>query len=89
MTRYLQHFLRQKHQFLGTVGIVRDPEGVPQLLVKGINGRDAACVGLNINDTFVVRLPAESWDDMIARVRRDPVLRGDPANIATCVYGGR
>jgi hypothetical protein len=86
VTRYLQHFLRHRHQFLGTVGIVRDPEGVPQLLVRGINGRDAFVTGLNINDTFVERLPDESWDDMIARVRRDPVLRGDPNNIATCVY---
>lgn len=78
----------QSYQYVGTVGIVRDQDGVPTLRVAAINGGDAFCVGLQINDTFVERLPDESWDDMIARVRRDPVLRGAPDNIATAIYPG-
>jgi hypothetical protein len=78
----------QSYQYVGTVGIVRDPEGVPTLRVAAINGGDAFCIGLQINDTFVERLPDQSWDALVARVRRDPALRGDPANVAIAIYPG-
>ena len=78
----------QPWQYLGTVGVVRDADGVPSLYVVGINGGDAFCTGLTINDNTVERLPGETWDELVARVRRDPILRGDPANIATAIYPG-
>ena len=78
---------RQPFQYLGTTGIVRDPEPAPPYLyVAGICGGDAFCVGLTLNGNTIERLPDESWDELLARCRRDPELRGDPSNIAVCIY---
>lgn len=72
--------------YLGTVSIVRDPPNTPTLYVQGINGGDGFACGLTINGNIVMRLSNESWDDMLARVRRDAELRGDPKNEAVTLY---
>lgn len=73
-------------QYLGTVGIIRDPPNTPSLLVQGVGGGSEYTVGLYINGQVVLRLPGESVDDMTARVRRDMTLRGDPNNEAVTLY---
>ena len=72
--------------YLGTVGIVRDPPGVPPLLVQGVQGGSDFTVGLLINEHVVLRLDAESVDALTTRVRRDMTLRGDPNNEAVTLY---
>ncbi len=76
----------QPWQYLGTVGIVRDPPNTPPLLVQGVPGGSEYTVGLLINTQVVLRLPSESIDDMTARVRRDATLRGNPSNEAVTLY---
>lgn len=75
---------RQHWQYLGTVGIVRDH--APRLYVVGINGANDFLIGLAINGNTVQRLPCESYDELVSRVRCDPALRGDDVNMATCLY---
>jgi len=77
---------RSAWSYLGTVGIVRDPPSTPRLLVQGVNGGSDFTVGLYINGQTVMRLDGESVDDLTARVRRDPELRGDPNNEAVTLY---
>jgi len=77
---------RQPWQYLGTVGIVRDPPGVPYLYVQGIVAGEDFCIALTINGHRFDRLPGESWDELVARVRNDLDARGDPMNLATCIY---
>lgn len=76
----------QPWQYLGTVGVVRDPPNTPALRVQGINGASEFTVGLYINGQTVMRLPLESVDHMTARVRRDMTLRGSPDNEAVTLY---
>ncbi|MBU1286917.1 MAG: hypothetical protein KJ871_04245 [Alphaproteobacteria bacterium] len=75
-----------KWSYLNTVGIIRDPPGIPPLKVRGIHGGSEFTVGLLINGVTVERLPGESVDDLTARVRRDELLRGDAANEAVTLY---
>ncbi|MBI1360009.1 MAG: hypothetical protein GC155_06955 [Alphaproteobacteria bacterium] len=81
-----EQLARADWQYLGTVGVARDPPGVPRLLVQGINGGSDFTVGLLINDQIVRRLDGESVDDLTARVRRDMLLRGHPDNEAVTLY---
>jgi hypothetical protein len=76
----------QPWQYLGTVGVVRDPPNIPPLLVQGINVGSEFSVGLLINGQTVMRLDGEAVDDLTARVRRDMLLRGDPSNEAVTLY---
>jgi hypothetical protein len=77
---------RSEWSYVSPCGIVRDPPNIPRLLVKGVNGGDDFACGLVINGQMVKRLPSESWDDMLARVRRDMTLRGDQDSEAIVVY---
>lgn len=77
---------RQRWQYVNTVGIIRDAEGVPALYTRGIVGGEDFCVAITVNGNTFDRLPGESWDELLARVRNDLVARGDAMNIATCIY---
>jgi hypothetical protein len=77
---------RAAWDYLGTVGIQRDPPNTPRLLVQGVNGASEYTVGLLVNGQAVMRLDGETVDDLTARVRRNLTLRGDPDNEAVTLY---
>ena len=81
-----RELIASEWSYLQPVGVIRDPPGIPRLLVKGVNGGSDYTVGMVINGNIVMRLPLESVDDMTARVRRDMTLRGNADNEAITLY---
>ena len=83
----LKHELkRQRTQYLSLTGVQDRFMTAPGLKVRGINGGEDFVIGACINGNIVDRLPGESVDDLIMRIRADADLRGNPANEAELIY---
>jgi len=83
----LKHELkRQSIQYLSLTGVQDRFMTAPGLKVRGINGGGDFVIGARLNGNIVDRLPGETVDDFMMRMRADTDLRGDPANEAEFIY---
>lgn len=83
----LKHELKhQQIQYLSLIGVQDSNMTAPGLGFRGINGGHHFVIGARINGNVIDRLPGETVDDLIMRIRADADLRGDPANEAELIY---